>query len=75
MNFTRVWELLSGSPHQYRNAAMVNAATSSLTRRAEEFAHAIKPYREAEDPLVMFMTDLFNRREMRPKDGQTELYP
>lgn len=76
MNLTRVWELISGSPHQYKNAAMVNDATNSLIERAEELAHAVKPYRESEDPLMMFMTDVFNQRAMtRPKNGQTKLHP
>jgi hypothetical protein len=74
MNLTRVWELISGSPHQYHNAAMVSAATHSLSQRTEELVRAVKPYRDSEDPLIMFMTDVFNRREMRPGNDPTKLH-
>lgn len=58
----RIWEVISGRPHQHHNAAMVSNATHSLTQRANELEQAVRPYSEADDPLVMFMTDVFNRR-------------
>jgi hypothetical protein len=74
MNLTRVWELITGSPHHHVNAAMVSAATHSLAQRTEELAHVIKPYKDSEDPLMMFLTDVFNRREMRPRNGSSKFY-
>lgn len=79
MNLQRIWELLTGSPHIHANADMVKDATNSLSQRTQEFENAIKPYSEAEDPLVMFMTDLFNKRSSGgtagSNDGKTKLYP
>jgi hypothetical protein len=73
----RLWEIISGNPHLHKNAKMVNAATNSLTKKTEEFESVIKPYNEAEDPLVMFMTDVFNRRSARAGNGNAtpKLHP
>jgi hypothetical protein len=64
MNLTRVWEIFSGAPHLRLNADRVKAATSALSRKTDELESAIKPYAQSEDPLAMFMTDVFNRRGM-----------
>lgn len=75
MNLNRLWEILSGTPHLRLNAETVKAATSALAKKADEFEVAVKPYTEAQDPLVMFMTDVFNQRRMRGGNAKLKHHP
>lgn len=63
MKLIRLWEIITGSPHLRMNSDMVRSASRSLSRKTNELEKAIKPYAESDDPLVMFMTDTFNRRQ------------
>lgn len=60
----RLWEKIIGIPHQHENAARVSLASYELTSEVRKISSRLKPYVEADDPLVALMTDLFNQREM-----------
>lgn len=70
---TRLWEKLTGKPHEHQNARMVHDATSRLLETNAYFFALIKPYSEAEDPLAMLLQDALNQRA-RGNDGTTELH-
>jgi hypothetical protein len=61
----RLFEKLTGKPHQHRNAQKVAAAVGDLRRDVSALSSKLRPYTEADDPLVALMTDVFNQRQMR----------
>jgi len=60
--FTRLWEILRGTPHIRQNSAMVKQATDSLARKTQELETVVRPYSEAPDPLTALMCDLYEQR-------------
>lgn len=69
----RLWEKLTGRPHEHHNARMVHDATSKLLEANANFFARIKPYSEAEDPLAMLLKDALNQRGRG--NGSTKLHP
>lgn len=66
--FIRIYEKLSGTPHQRQNSDMVGQATRDLLTTAEDFSQRIRPYCESSNPLDMLMKDILaQRREARKK--------
>ena len=63
--FVRLLETIRGRPHQRQNAQRVAAAASDLREDVGALSSMLRPYREADDPLVALMTDVFNQRQMR----------
>lgn len=61
---TRLWEKLAGIPHRQENAQRVLFAVDELTKEVRKASDQLKPYTEADDPLVALMTDIFNKRQM-----------
>jgi hypothetical protein len=71
----RLIEKITGMPHRHDNAAMVSRASERLTQRIEDLSATLRPYNEADDPLVAMMTDVFNRRQLRDRrDEKPELH-
>jgi hypothetical protein len=61
----RFFEKLTGNPHQHRNARKVAAAVGDLRHDVSALSLKLRPYAEADDPLVALMTDVFNQRQLR----------
>ena len=61
---TRIFEKLTGRPHQKQNAAMVREAAARLKEDVKVLADRLSQYEEESDPLVAIMTDLYNDREI-----------
>lgn len=68
----RLFEKLTGTPHRHDNATRVSLAAEELTETTRELSTYLKPYLESDDPLVSLMTDVFNKRQMGPGDGQSK---
>ena len=68
----RLWETIMRIPHRHENANHVAKATDELAQSARELTAQLKPYIEADDPLVALMTDVFNRRQMRSDHAKRE---
>jgi hypothetical protein len=65
MNISRIWESLTGRPHQQQNAGMVHRATNKLLKTADHFTdNVLKPYSESDDPINMLFEDIKRQREM-----------
>lgn len=47
------------------DAREVTEAVNALHEDVKELSGFLKPYVEADDPLVALMTDMFNQRSMR----------
>ncbi len=58
----RLFEKLTGTPHQRANAERVAAAADDLTASIRELSATLKPYNDCNDPLVAFMKDVIKRR-------------
>ncbi|WP_065755184.1 hypothetical protein [Bradyrhizobium paxllaeri] len=69
MVFARLIEKLTGRPHRHDNAQLVKQAAGELRRDVGKLSSMLRPYMEADDPLVALMTDLFNQRQMRAGNG------
>jgi hypothetical protein len=67
--FVRLMEKLSGRPHQHYTAQKVSDMASDLRQDVNSLATKMRPYAEADDPLVALMTDVFNQRQMRNGNG------
>jgi hypothetical protein len=65
MMFVRLMEKLMDRPHQHYNVQKVSEAANGLRRDVHSLAGKMRPYIEADDPLVALMTDVFNQRQMR----------
>jgi hypothetical protein len=65
MKLVRIIEKLLGVPHQYQNADRVKDAVASLSHDVRRLNDTLKPYAEADDPLVALMTDVFNDRQLQ----------
>ncbi len=63
--FVRLFEKLTNKPHKHEESHKVAIAAEALTESARQLSSRIKPYIEADDPLVAFMTDVFNQRSMK----------
>jgi hypothetical protein len=71
----RLIEKITGTPHRHDNAAMVSLASEKLTQRIDDLSATLRPYSEADDPLVAMMTDVFNRRQLKAgRDDKPELH-
>jgi hypothetical protein len=72
----RLWEKLTGRPHQHHNAGMVRLATERLVATNADFMARIRPYEESDNPLAMLLQDVLNQRAMRG-DGHepTKFHP
>jgi hypothetical protein len=70
----RIWEKVTGTPPRQENAEMVSQAADNLAKNTEELSAMMKPYLEAEDPLVMLLTDIFNQRQLGSKNAKPELH-
>lgn len=57
-------------PHD--EAREVSEAVNALQEDVKELSGFLKPYVEADDPLVALMTDMFNQRSMRDRDVGSE---
>lgn len=67
----RLFEKLTNTPHKYEESRKVEVAANELAQSARLLSSRIKPYAEAEDPLVAFMTYVFNQRSMRDNSGKS----
>lgn len=63
--FVRLMEKLTGRPHQHRTAQKVSEVTADLREDVQMLAVRMRPYVEADDPLVALMTDVYNQRQLR----------
>jgi hypothetical protein len=64
MNLSRFFEKITGRPHQHHNAERVTDVVAALSCDVRKLTESLQPYVEANDPLVEFMTDVFNKRQM-----------
>ena len=60
----RLWEKIFAIPHKHHEADRVSIASEELTQQVRKVSSGLKPYTEADDPLVAMMTDIFNKREL-----------
>jgi hypothetical protein len=67
--FTRLFEKITGRPHRRANADLVSEAARDLRRDAEGLRSKLRPYSQADDPLVALMTDVFNQRQAQKQIG------
>ena len=61
----RLYEKMTGRPHQHRHAKAAVEAHEDLRREVGELHEALQPYVDTDDPLVALMTDMFNNRQLR----------
>jgi len=66
----RLFEVLTGAPHKYEQSQKVSDAADELSSDVQKLSETIRPYLDADDPLVAFMTDVFNQRQMRAGNAQ-----
>jgi hypothetical protein len=62
--FLRLWEKLSGAPHQHRVAERVKEAADDLSASARHVREQLRPYEDAPDPFVALMADLYRKRQI-----------
>lgn len=76
MNLYRLWETVTGRPHEKRCEDMVREATNRLIRAADNFSEkVIKPYSQSDDPVKMLFEDIERqRRASRRIDGRSKLH-
>jgi hypothetical protein len=67
---TRLIEKLTGRAHQKQNLAMVSQVATDLSRDVDDLTDKLKPYTQADDPLVALMTDVFNDRQAKRQLAQ-----
>lgn len=72
MNLCRIWETITGRPHERRDSGTVRSATVRLLAAAEDFRESIKPYEEAEDPVAMLFDDIAKQRRVARGSGGNE---
>jgi hypothetical protein len=72
MTLIRLWEKMTGQPHRHDDSQHVVEAANELAQSAKKLNAAIKPYLEAEDPLIALVSDLINQRAMREKNEDTK---
>lgn len=65
MKLIRIREMLFGVPHKHHNAEEVATASRELKHAARSLSAHLKPYMEADDPLVALMTDVMKKRGNR----------
>ena len=53
------------SPHKREESRKVGIVADELSSDVQKLSKHLKPYLEADDPLVALMTDVFNQRQMR----------
>jgi hypothetical protein len=63
MNFTRLWEKLTGAPHQHSLADSVRAAKNGLSESARSINERLAPYNDAPDPFMAAFADLYEVRQ------------
>lgn len=63
MSMTRLWEKLTGMPHQRHLADSVSAATAGLLSAARSVNERLAPYKNAPDPFTAVMADLYEKRQ------------
>ena len=63
MNMTRLWEKLTGTPHQHNLSGQVKAAAEGLTATVHRFNDKLAPYKEAPDPFIALAVDVYERRQ------------
>jgi hypothetical protein len=73
MTLVRLWEKVTGQPHRHDASQHVVDAANDLAQSAKKLNAAIKPYLEADDPLIALVADLINQRAMREKNDKPEL--
>lgn len=61
---SRLWERMNGVPHRYDKSQQVSDAADALSDNVRELSSHLRPYMEADDPMVALMIDLFNQRQM-----------
>jgi hypothetical protein len=61
--FTRLFEKLTGRPHQHQTKQQVNEVANDLRQDARRLQSCLEPYTQSNDPLVSLMIDVFNRRQ------------
>lgn len=66
----RLFEKITGQPHQHHDVAMVRQATRRLIHANEEFQKVIRPYANAENPLELLLKDASNQKGPH-KDDKT----
>lgn len=71
MALVRLWEKITGAPHQHEQARKVSAVADELSSDVKKLSETMRPYLDADDPLVAFMTDVFNQRQMRTKNAKS----
>lgn len=72
---SRFIEVVARIPHRQDNARRVNEAAHQLSVSADRLAACLKLYAEADDPLAMIMTDIFNQRAMGSNNAERKLHP
>ena len=66
----RLWEKIFGLPHRHEYADRVSFASHELTKEVRKVSSHLKSYTETDDPLVALLTDIFNKRELRRRQGE-----
>lgn len=61
----RLWETITLTPHKHEESRKVDTVADELLSDVRRLSKNIRPYLDADDPLVALMTDVFNQRRMR----------
>lgn len=63
MNFVRLWEKITGTPHKHMLADSVRAAAIGLSESARSVNEKLAPYKDAPDPFMAAFADLYEARQ------------
>ena len=63
----RLLETITGTPHKHEIADSVAVAAAGVARSVDKLSEALKPYANAEQPLVALLTDVFNKSQLKSK--------
>lgn len=73
--FVRFFEMMTGTPHKYEESRRVNIVAEELLSDVQRLSENIRPYLDADDPLVALMTDVFNKRQMMRAERAQHIGP
>lgn len=62
--FVRLWEKVTGTPHQHQASAEVTRSARELSAAAVNLRQLLTPYTEAKDPLWALAADLHTQKEL-----------
>lgn len=63
MNFVRLWEKLTGTPHKHSLADSVRMARMGLSESARSVDERLAPYNNSPDPFMAAFADLYEVRQ------------